>query len=296
MGTLGSGNHFIEVCQSEQSGGYWLVVHSGSRCVGGAVSSYWQSKASENVEGEYIQDSLEEWMWEYVKFDFDTDLSEIRQWVFGGKGESFYDMEKIREDFNGEEIEERRRQIISVIPDEDRTEELDYLEGEDREGYITDMIFAQQYALENRNQMLLNICDALGIDVIEIIDSIHNYIDFEDRIIRKGATKARSQRKLIIPFNMSEGAVICRGEDNVEFNYSAPHGAGRRGSRRWAYDEFDTEQFDDLMDGITNTNDKNEILDEIPNAYKDSEDILDYLPQTASVIDTLNPVLNIKGE
>lgn len=296
MGTLGSGNHFLEISQSEETDDYWMVVHSGSRCVGGSVAGYWQSMATERVESEHILDTIEDWMWEYVKFEPDDYYDEIRQWVFGGKEEAFYDMEKVKEDFDGEEIEETRQALLTIMPDEKRETDLDYLDGELKERYITDMIFAQQYARENRMEMIRNACDSINVDFSEVIDSIHNYIDFEDRIIRKGATKASEDQRLVIPFNMAEGAVICRGKGKPSYNYSAPHGAGRRGSRTWAYDEFDVEQFETEMEGVYNQNDADEILDEIPSAYKDSSDIMDFLESTAEVEETLTPILNMKGE
>jgi RNA-splicing ligase RtcB len=296
MGTLGSGNHFLEISQSEETRDYWIVVHSGSRCVGGSVAGYWQSMATERVESEHILDTIEDWMWEYVKFDEDDDFQEIRQWVFGGKEESFYDMEKVKEDFDDEEIEETRQSLLTIMPDEKRETDLDYLDGELKERYITDMIFAQQYARENRMEMIRNACNAINVEFSEVIDSIHNYIDFEDRIIRKGATKASEDQRLIIPFNMAEGAVICLGKGKASYNYSAPHGAGRRGSRTWAYDEFDVEMFEEEMEGVYNKNDNEEILDEIPSAYKDSADIMDFLEATAEVEEKLNPILNMKGE
>jgi RNA-splicing ligase RtcB len=296
MGTLGSGNHFLEISQSTKTGDYWIVVHSGSRCVGGAVASYWQEKASENIEASQVLNNIEEWMWDYVKFEPDDYLDEIRQWIFGGMGESFYDMEKIREDFGGEVIEERRQQLKSLIPDTNRSKELDYIEGQSVDAYITDMVFAQQYARENRRVMLESVCELLGVEQSEYIDSIHNYIDFRDGVIRKGATGARNGEKLVIPFNMADGAVICEGKGNQSFNQSAPHGAGRRGSRRWAYRTFDVDQFDDLMNGVVNTNDSEEILDEIPTAYKDSEDIMEYLEETAEIEESIEPKLNMKGE
>lgn len=296
MGTLGSGNHFLELSKSEETEELWMVVHSGSRCVGGSVANYWQDKATENVEGNHVIDNMEEWMWDYVKFSPDDYYDEIRQWTLGGQGEAFYDIEKIKEDFEGEEIEEKRQALLSVLPDESRNSALDYLEGELKERYITDMIFAQQYARENRMQMLRNACEALNIGFTEVIDSIHNYIDFEDKIIRKGATKASEGQRLVIPFNMAEGAVICRGKGNASYNYSAPHGAGRRGSRTWAEDEFDTEQFENEMRDVYNQNDNDEILDEIPSAYKDSNHIMDFLEPTAEIEQTLTPIINMKGE
>lgn len=296
MGTLGSGNHFLEVSQSEETDNYWIVVHSGSRCVGGSIANYWQDLATEKIEGGIILDSIEDWMWDYVKFEPDEYYDTIRQWVYGGRGESFYDMEKIKQDFVGEEIEETRQALLSIIPDESRNTELDYLDGELKERYITDMIFAQQYARENRLEMLLDICSELELEIYETIDSTHNYIDFGDEIIRKGATRAKDGQRLVIPFNMSEGAVICRGKGNSSFNNSAPHGAGRRGSRTWVYNNFSTEDFEKEMEDVHNLNDSQEILDEIPSAYKDSSDILQHLKETATVEEYLTPILNMKGE
>lgn len=296
MGSLGSGNHFFEISRSDETGDYWFVVHSGSRCVGGAVASYWQDMASEKVKAENIIESMEDWMWDYVKFAEDDYYDDILDWVNGGKGESFYDMDKIREENDGEEIEEVRQKFVSLIPHSGRNSELDYLEDEAVERYITDMVFAQQYARENRKEMIRIACESLDIEMGEMIDSIHNYIDFRDGMIRKGATRAADGQRLVIPFNMAEGAVICRGKGNESFNNSAPHGAGRRGSRRWAQDEFTVEQFEDHMEGIYSSNDPEEVLDEIPNAYKSSHDIMRHLTETAEVEETLTPVVNMKGE
>lgn len=296
MGTLGSGNHFFEISKSEETGEYWFVVHSGSRCVGGAIASYWQEMASEKEQAESVLDSVEEWMWKYIKFEPDDFYDDILDWVYGGKGESFYKINDIRNDFDGEGIERIRQKFISLIPDADRNGELDYLTGEAVERYITDMVFAQQYARENRKVMLRNACDALDLEMGEMIDSIHNYIDFRDRMIRKGATRAAEDERLVIPFNMAEGAVICRGKGNESFNLSAPHGAGRRGSRRWAYREFTVEQFEEHMEGIYSSNNPHEVLDEIPNAYKSPDDIMKYLTETTEVEETLTPVVNMKGE
>ena len=296
MGSLGSGNHFFEFSKSKQTGDNWLVVHSGSRCVGGAVASYWQEKASEKKLATSVLKSIDDWMWEYIKFEPDEHYSDVLDWIQGGKGESFYKMNKIREDFDGEEIEEKRQEFVSLIPDSNRNKELDYLEGEALEQYIIDMIFAQQYARENRKEMLRSACESIDVEMGEIIDSIHNYIDFRDGIIRKGATRAGVGERLVIPFNMAEGTIICRGKGNVEYNNSAPHGAGRRGSRRWAYREFDVDQFEEEMKGVSSFNDKEEVLDEIPSAYKSSDDILRWIEPTATVEEELIPIVNMKGE
>lgn len=302
LGTLGGGNHFIEVSVSE-SGDFWVVVHSGSRGIGGTIADYWQERAHENCDGrasvvrEMLLDIPD---WAY-KFDegtvSDTDLL---QWVQGGMGEDWKKTDEIRSRFDGERIGELIDLMNSVthyVNDNADGNELDYLDPDDNAGYLMDMVFAQTYAEESRHTMCQNIIDALGATTKERINSTHNYIDFTDGIIRKGATRARDGDVQVIPFNMRDGAVIVAGLGNDDWNYSAPHGAGRRGSRAWAYDEFELGEYITQMEGVFSTSISEETLDEAPMAYKDSEHIIDRMDGTAvEVTETLTPIINVKAE
>jgi len=219
MGTLGGGNHFIELSKSKETGDYWLTVHSGSRQFGLKICQFHQRNA--------------------------------------GKGE------------------------------------LAFLEGWDAFGYLVDMVIAQKYADKNRETMALIIMKALGLEASETVVSVHNFIDFNDFIIRKGAITSYKGQKLIIPWNMEDGIIICEGKSNPDWNYSAPHGAGRAGSRAWAKKKFSAEKSYDRMKkkGIFSSCVP---VDEVKEAYKDPTIIEKYLAPTATIIDRLIPVLNLK--
>lgn len=296
MGTLGGGNHFIEFGESGKTGDYWCTIHSGSRGIGLSIAQYWQEQANRERDAMQVRRNIEGWMDDYVKFDESDTNEEWRQWVFGGMGESFYDMEKIRDDFDGAEIEERRQALKNLIPDQDRQQELDWLEGEEAVGYFIDMIFAQKYASENRKEMMHAISGALDLKVRDAVESTHNYVDFEDGIIRKGATRAHAGERLVIPFNMSDGTILCEGKGNDVWNYSAPHGAGRRMSRTRAFNELSMDEYRDRMEGIFSTSVTEETLDEAPQAYKETAVVESVIDETAEVIDRWEPVHNIKAE
>jgi len=302
LGTLGGGNHFIEVSQSERTGDYWVVVHSGSRGIGAAIAEYWQERAHENCDdrSNYVRDEVAGYPnWAY-KFDLaDVSDGELLQWVQGGMGEDWKDTDAIREHLDGEDIGaliDRMSDLSRWVQENSGGDDLDYLDGSERAGYLKDMIFAQTYAIESRHHMCRAVQSALGATIVETIDSIHNYIDFNDLTIRKGATRVHKGELGVIPFNMRDGAVIVRGKGNTDWNRSAPHGAGRRGSRSWAFEEFDVDEYVREMDGVFSTSVTEETLDEAPMAYKDTDDILSRIGPTADVVDELTPKINIKAE
>jgi len=210
-------------------------------------------------------------------------------------------MESVRETHEGEpeRIDEIHGQLVSIseyAAENSGGSPLDYLEGEEREGYLVDMVFAQTYAEENRRLMCDTVAEVLDAEVRDRVNSTHNYIDFEDLVIRKGATRAHEGERGVIPFNMSRGSVIVEGKGNGKWNRSAPHGSGRRGSRRWAHEEFDLESFKSSMEGIFSTSIKEETLDECPQAYKNAEVVLERIEETADIIDSLRPVHAIKAD
>ncbi|WP_424003557.1 RtcB family protein [Haloarcula salina] len=301
-GTLGGGNHFVEFGRGRESGDYWLVIHSGSRYLGKSVAEYWQSTATDRRTIGDIREHLPEEYVEYLKFDPDTvESRDLYAWVTGGMGESYIRKERLRSDLDGSEIEDafdalgRVQDAIHSDDDEDRNTDLDWLEGREAHGYLVDMLFAQQYARWNRELMSDAVCDALGVDPVERFQSIHNYIDFRDLTIRKGATPAREGQRLLVPFNMAEGSVLARGKGNDEYHQTAPHGAGRVMSRRQAHSDIDMDEFAAAMDGVYSESVVEGVRDEAPMAYKDAETIRSAIEPTAEVVEWIDAVHNLKA-
>ncbi|NHN43063.1 RtcB family protein [Halorubellus sp. JP-L1] len=312
VGTLGGGNHFVEFAQGRESAEYWLVVHSGSRYLGLAVAEYWQAKATDRRNHASIRTAIPDDLAPYVKFDPQTVSDEdLYEWVTGGKGESHIRKGKVRAEFDGKAIEETFDRLATLRPgidDEDdesaggdapaagRNEDLDYLEGREAHGYFVDMLFAQQYARWNREVMVDAICDALGVDPVERFQSVHNYVDFRDLTIRKGATPARDDQRLVVPFNMADGSVIASGKGNDEYHQTAPHGAGRVMGRGDAFDRLSMAEFEAAMDGVYSESVVEGVVDEAPMAYKDADRILGALEPTAEVEERLDVVHNLKAK
>lgn len=283
MGTLGGGNHFIEISKSTKNGDYWVTVHSGSRGIGYSIAEYWQNKATDLTTARKTLDEVPNEQKKYLKDNWKPDSQAIRS------------------DFEGEDIQKKFDEISQVIqnygPNSDsRNNELDWLEGNEVFGYFRDMIFAQQYARESRQQMCKSVADVLDADIKETVDSIHNYVDFEDMTIRKGATRAQENEKLIIPFNMRDGTILCKGSGNNNWNRSAPHGAGRQMSRTQAFNELDVDEFKSDMENVFSSSVTQETLDESPRAYKDIQKIQNVIGETAEIIDRWEPVINMKAE
>ena len=312
VGTLGGGNHFVEFARSRESDDYWLVVHSGSRYLGLAVAEYWQAKATERRTHASIRNSIPQELAPYVKFDPETvDDTDLYEWVTGGKGESHIRKAEVRADFDGRAIEETFDRLATLRPGigeeegngdaddgiaSDRNEDLDYLEGREAHGYFVDMLFAQQYARWNREVMIDRICDALDVVPVDRFQSIHNYVDFEDLTIRKGATPAREGQRLVVPFNMADGSVIARGKGNDDYHRTAPHGAGRVMGRGDAFDRLSMDEFEAAMDGVYSESVVEGVVDEAPMAYKEATRILDALEPTAEVVEHLDVVHNLKAK
>jgi tRNA-splicing ligase RtcB len=295
-GTLGGGNHFVEFARGRASGDYWLVIHSGSRYLGLAVAEFWQNRASEYRDADAIREAIPEKYEPYLKFDPETvGDADLFAWITGGKGESHVRKEKLRQELDGSDIEDAFDTLGSLRPDREYDDDLAPLYGREAHGYYVDMLFAQQYARWNRELMSDAICDALGVDPVERFQAIHNYIDFRDLTVRKGATPAREGQRLVIPFNMAEGSILARGKGNDEWNQTAPHGAGRVMGRREAHETLSLDDFESEMDGIYSESVVDDTLDEAPMAYKSAEAIADALAPTAEVIEWLDPVHNLKA-
>ena len=275
LGSLGSGNHFIELAESELTGDLWVVVHSGSRNLGQKVASYWQEKATEHRDNDVKWSEMGERLKHYANSDGSPDWEKIKLYN------------------DGEEIERIGEEIKSYSPDSNRNTNLDYLEGREAYGYYYDMMLAQTYASFNRLLMVQEVAQTLDASINKFLNSPHNYVDFEDMVIRKGSTRAQRDELFAIPMNMEDGTLLCRGRGNPEYNYSAPHGAGRLGSRGWARREFDADETRKRM-YENGTYSARVPGDEVPAAYKPPELIEEHITPTAEVVDRLRPVMNFK--
>lgn len=271
IGTLGGGNHFIEIDKSKETGNFWLTIHTGSRQFGSQICKYWQNAPTENR----IKES---------KLKFKHELLLIKA-IFTGKSRK--------------EIPEMIKKLKAELGLDNKVMKgLDYIEGKDVQGYLADMIFAQAYASENRHEILKKIWQIFEMpntesDVPKFIESVHNYIDFKDFMIRKGAISAHKGEVVIIPFNMEDGILICEGLGNSEWNNSAPHGAGRIKSRSQAKMELSADVAKDRMEskGIFTSVVP---VDEVKEAYKDPKVIEEAIKPTVKIIDRLIPIMNLK--
>ena len=300
VGTLGAGNHFIEIGRSVETGDYWVVVHSGSRGLGANTAQYWQSRASHlrrvDEARTALRDLPEEYL-AYVKFDLDSVSDEaLLDWLQGSMGESFVDYEALKADYAASDpsrIEQIGKRLKTAIPDGPSDgDPLDYLDGEEAAGYLIDMVFCQRYAAESRTMMAETVADVIGVQPRDHIRSTHNFIDFRDGIVRKGATRAYEGERIVVPFDMRHGTLICEGKSNAAWNYSSPHGAGRVMSRTEAKETLDEEDVREQMDGIHASVIP---LDEAPDAYKDATAIEEAIQPTAAVVDRLEVVHNFKA-
>jgi len=230
IGTLGGGNHFIEVNQNEK-GELYLNIHSGSRHLGKQVAEYYQNLAYEKLKSKSVS---------------------IKKY-------------------------------------------LAYLEGQDFNDYLNDMAIVQKYAVLNRKAIVDEIINRMEIDIEEQFTTIHNYIDLDDMILRKGAISAKKDQKILIPINMRDGSLICIGKGNKDWNYSAPHGAGRVMSRREAKRQVSLEEFKKSMKGIYTTSVNRSTIDEAPMAYKPINEIIDSIQDTAEILEIIKPIYNFKA-
>ena len=243
LGTLGGGNHFIEV-DRDVDGALYLVIHSGSRRLGRDVAAYWQNEAFCQVN------------------DWDPKLF--------------------------------ARKKIDISKAEVRKDQS-WLEGDALNGYLHDMNMAVEYARRSRELMGEAIIQGLDLQVEDAFATIHNYIDTKHGVLRKGAVSAQDGEQLIIPINMRDGSLICRGKGNPEWNCTAPHGAGRMMTRSQAKQEIALEDYREAMKGIYTTCVSENTLDESPMAYRAIDEILDVIEDTAEVVQLLTPIYNFKA-
>ncbi|MBQ5333631.1 MAG: RtcB family protein [Oscillospiraceae bacterium] len=261
LGTLGGGNHFIEADKGEN--GIYIVIHSGSRHLGVEVAKYYQEEG-------------------YRQLNHAGDAA-VRELIDSLKAQGR--QTEIRRELK--KLENTKR---TAIP-----KHLAYVSGQLFKDYIHDMKIVQKYAALNRKAMMNEIVKGMKLTVEEQFTTIHNYIDTDNMILRKGSVSAQAGEKLIIPINMRDGSLICIGKGNPDWNYSAPHGAGRLMSRGEAKQSFTVSEFKKQMSGIYTTSVGKGTLDECPMAYKGMNDILDNIGDTADVFEIIKPIYNFKA-
>ena len=265
LGTLGGGNHFIEVDKSADGSNY-LVIHSGSRNLGKQVAEYYQNLAIELNEG---------------------------------KEEYYLMRDKIIAEYKAQgrrkEIQKALEELVWNKIDSEIPEDLCYVYGKYLRDYLYDVAICQDFAKRNRELMAEIIIGKLHCPSKESFHTIHNYIDVDEMILRKGAIAAHKGEKVLIPINMRDGSVIAIGKGNPEWNYSAPHGAGRIMSRNKAKETLSLETYREEMAGIYTTSVNEKTLDEAPMAYKSLNDIIDVIQESVDVIEVMKPIYNFKA-
>ena len=265
LGTLGGGNHFIEIDRAAD-GTKYLVIHSGSRNLGKQVAEYYQRLAIDLNRGK------EEY---FAKRD--ALIAEYK--AAGRRGE-------IRAALKALRWEERE----ATLP-----EDLCFVYGTYLEDYLHDVEICQRFARRSRERMAETILGRLGITAVEAFHTVHNYIDTDEMILRKGAIAAHAGEKVLIPINMRDGSVLAVGKGNADWNLSAPHGAGRLMSRTAARERLDMDEYRRAMAGVYTTSVNEATLDEAPMAYKSLEDIIDVIRESVDVIEVLKPIYNFKA-
>lgn len=260
IGTLGGGNHFIEIDRDE-IGNLYLVIHSGSRHLGVEIATYYQKAAFKALK--YSQEEMQA------------------------------AIARLKSEGRQRDIQMTLQAMKSARPR--IPEQLAYVEGELMERYLHDMQIAQTFAMLNRQAMTDVIIQSMRLYESAQFTTIHNYIDLDNMILRKGSVSAQGGETLLIPINMRDGSLLCVGKGNEDWNFSAPHGAGRLMSRAAAKENFTVEEFQRTMDGVYTTSVSAGTLDECPMAYKSMEEIVDNIGPTADVVSVLKPVYNFKA-
>ena len=262
IGTLGGGNHFIEA-DKDEDGNIYLVVHSGSRHLGVEVAKYYQE------EGYRVLNH--------------ADTASIETLIADKKRTG-----------RQKEIQKELKRLKN-LKQTDIPKALAYVSGDLFDQYLHDMKIVQHFAALNRQAMVDEIVKGMKIHVEEQFTTIHNYIDTENKILRKGAVSAQKGELLLIPINMRDGSLICLGKGNADWNFSAPHGAGRLMSRAQAKQSFTVSEFKKQMANIYTTSVNRSTLDECPMAYKGMQDILNHIGPTVEVVKTIRPIYNFKA-
>ena len=267
LGTLGGGNHFIEIDKAAD-GTHYLVIHSGSRNLGKQVAEIYQQFAIDLHAG---------------KEDYFIRREEIiRTYKEAGRRVEIQDA-----------LKELAKEYTAKTPDV--PEDLCWLYGSFLGNYLHDVEICQRFACRNREIMAETILERTGMSKEEAFHTIHNYIDTDEMILRKGAIAAHKGERVLIPINMRDGSVIAVGKGNPEWNYSAPHGAGRIMSRGKAKETLSLEEYRASMEGIYTTSVNESTLDEAPMVYKSLDDILDVINEAVDIVDIIKPVYNFKA-
>ena len=267
IGTLGGGNHFIEVDKT-QDDTYYLVIHSGSRNLGKQVAEYYQGLA--------------------------IDLSH-------GKDELFTKQEEIIATYKAQGRRSEIQDAIKALKREFKAKsseipaDLCFVYGKYLEDYLHDVHLCQEFAKRNREHMAKVLIERVKLEANDAFHTIHNYIDVDEMILRKGAIAANKGERVLIPINMRDGSVLAVGKGNADWNYSAPHGAGRILSRSEAKEQLSLDEYKKEMTGIYSTSINEFTLDESPMAYKSLNDIIDVIDATVDIIEVMKPVYNFKA-
>lgn len=267
IGTLGGGNHFIEI-DTDSDGVKYLIIHSGSRNLGKQVAEHYQKLAVE---------------------------------IMQGKDELYAMQEKLIAEYKAQG---RRKEIQKAIAELHRKfnpnplgipKDLCYLTGKYREDYLHDMEICQRFAVKNRREMANAILDEMGLHELSSFETIHNYIEFGSNMVRKGAISAKAGEMLLIPINMRDGCIIGVGKGNEDWNCSAPHGAGRIMSRSKAKEVVSLSDFEKSMEGIYTTSVNQSTIDESPMVYKPMEEIVENIKDTVDILKIVKPIYNFKA-
>lgn len=270
VGTLGGGNHFIEL-NKDSEGNIWLVIHTGSRHLGLEVCDYYQEEAYRRIKD---------------RVNGGTKKAKIEELIAQLKAEKRHkEIKKEIDKFN-----KNYKEVNPSIPFE-----LAYCEDDLFDDYIHDMKMVQSHASCNREEIARVILKEMKLHEVERFETIHNYIDTENMILRKGSVSAQAGEKLLIPINMRDGSLICVGKGNPDWNYSAPHGAGRLMSRSEAKERVSMSEYKESMKGIYTTSVNKSTIDESPMAYKPMQEIIDNIQDAVEIIDIIKPIYNFKA-
>jgi len=267
IGTLGGGNHFIEV-DADTEGNKYLVIHTGSRNLGKQVAEYYQGLAIEIMQGK--GDLYEKQVKLIAEYKANGRKSEIQNAI--------------------KELHRKFSPNPLGIP-----KELCYLTGQYREDYLHDMAICQKFAALNRNAIASEIIDEMNWQSLGTFETIHNYIEFGTNMVRKGAISAKAGERLLIPINMRDGCIIGVGKGNEDWNCSAPHGAGRIMSRSKAKEIVSLEEYEASMEGVFTTSVSRATIDESPMVYKSMDEIIGYIADTVEIERIIHPVYNFKA-
>lgn len=269
MGTLGGGNHFIEI-DKDVIGTKFLVIHTGSRNLGKQVAEYYQNLAIKRI--------------------------------YNDKDERAQLITKLKQEGRETDIQAELAKLKNTGIKREVPKTLCYLEGTDRRDYLHDMDICQRFAFLNRNSIASRIITAMGwtvkVDMFDDSDwfhTIHNYIELESNMVRKGAISAKKGERVLIPMNMRDGCIIGVGKGNDDWNQSAPHGAGRIMSRQKARESVSLDDFKEAMDGIYTTSVAVETIDEAPMVYKPMDEIIENIKDTVDILTVIKPVYNFKA-